>query len=241
VPIPPLAPEMPITGVCLAYDQPVPFWRFRLLLLAAAAGAALAGCNGTDSLFGGRSHAANGGDASFLRSMTRHETESLGITRLAGRRALRQELRGIARTMTSEQQKELQQLGSLAQGLGSHGVRPPATPPTQSAAMLDLDRVKDATSFDYEFMRTMIEQNQAAIAIAQDEARLGSDPEVKRLAAAIAWSRKKELERIRAWLRLWYGGDIQPGVPAPGPPGGGGGGGQTPGPGAPHPRPGVPL
>jgi uncharacterized protein (DUF305 family) len=94
--------------------------------------------------------------------------------------------------------------------------------------MLDLARVKDATSFDYEFMRTMIERNQAAIAIARNELSFGSDPEVKRLAAAVASSRKKELERLRAWLHLWYGGGIQPGAPplkppspAPGSPPGG--------------------
>jgi Domain of unknown function (DUF305) len=87
----------------------------------------------------------------------------------------------------------------------------------------------------------MIEQNQAAIAIANAEAREGSDPAVKRLAAAIAASRKRELARIHGWLRLWYG-DVQPGGGL-GPPGGGGG--QSPGPGSPSPSPGgaphVPL
>src|SRR5439155_10850436 len=137
---------------------------------------------------------------------------SLGITRLAQHRALRNELRGIAHTMTTEQQEDLRALGRLAQGLPSRSVRPPTRSP--SSATLDLARVRDAPSFDYEFMRTMIERNQAAIAIAHHEASFGSDAEVKRLAGAIASSRKKELERIRAWLHLWYGGEIQPGPPS---------------------------
>jgi uncharacterized protein (DUF305 family) len=226
----------------------VPFRRLRLLLLAAAAGLSLASCSGGSPLgaFGAGGHAPNAHDAAFVRSITEHEKATVRITQLAERRALRRELRGIARKMTAEQQDELSRLGSLAQPRGGGGratrappgaARPPAT------ALADLTRVKDAPSFDYEFMRTMIEQNQAAIAIAQNEARLGSDPEVKRLAAAIESSRKRELAQIRSWLHIWYGGDIQPGPPALTPPGGGGSSGHKPSPGPPPPdnRPRTPL
>jgi uncharacterized protein (DUF305 family) len=191
-----------------------------LLLLAAAAAASLTSCSSGDSPFaalGGARHAPNAADAAFLRSMTEHEEVTLGITRLSQHRALRKELRGIAHTMTTEQQEDLRALGRLAQGLPSRGVRPPTRSP--SSATLDLARVKDAASFDHEFMRTMIERNQAAIAIAHDEATFGSDADVKRLAGAIASSRKKELERLRTWLHRWYGGDIQPGPPSPNKPG----------------------
>ena len=222
----------------------MPFRRLSLLLLTAAAGLSLAGCDFGDSplgALGGHPHAPNAADATFLRSMTAHETASLGITQLARRRALRAELRGIARTMSDEQHDELNKLGSLAHVIGSRGARRPATSRAPSSALADLTRVKDAPSFDYEFMRTMIEQNQAAIAIADDEARLGNDPATKRLAAVIASSRKNELRQIRAWLRIWYGGEVQPSPPAPGPPGGGGGQKPSPGPSSPHHAPGVPL
>ncbi|MEA2438269.1 MAG: hypothetical protein QOF65_2825 [Thermoleophilaceae bacterium] len=215
-----------------AYDPTVPFWRLRLLLLAAAASASLASCNGGGSPLGAlgvERRAPNAADAAFLRSMTEHSKATLGITRLAQHRALRTELRRIARTMTTEQHANLRDLGSLAQGVAGRAARPPAKTRAPSSAMLDLARVKDATSFDHEFMRTMIEQNQAAIAIAHEEVRLGSDPDAKRLAAAIESSRKKELDRIRAWLHLWYG-EIQP--PS------GGGGDQKPNPG---PRSGSPV
>jgi uncharacterized protein (DUF305 family) len=210
----------------------VAFWRLRSLLVAAAAGASLAGCSSGSPLaaFGG-GHPTNATDAAFLRSMTEHEKGSLGITRLAKRRALRAELRGIARSMTTEQQDEFRRLAPLARGLGNGRGRPAPTkvrPP--SAALADLARVKDATSFDHEFMRTMIEQNQRAIAIAHNEVRFGSDPEVKHLAAVIESSRRDELEQIKEWLNLWYG-PIQPP---------GGGGGQSPSPGPPSGSPRVP-
>ena len=220
------------------------FWRLRSLLIVAVAALSLASCNSGDSplgVLGGGGHGTNSKDAAFLRAMTDHEQATLGITRLAERRALRAELRGIARTMTSEERQDLRALGSLARPLGKRTAPPPNTSRAPIAAMVDLARVKDATSFDYEFMRTMIDQNQAAIAIARDEERLGGNPAVKRLATEIRLARERELARIRAWLRLWYGGDIQPSPPSPGPPRGGGGQTPRPGPSPPQRRPGVPL
>lgn len=211
------------------------FRRHGLPALVAAAAASLASCNGGGSLLavGGERHTANSSDAAFLRSMTAQEKKALGITRLAQRRALRSELRAIARKMTTEQVDDLHAFSRLGQRFGSQGVGP--VRPGKAA----LTRVKDATSFDYEFMRTMIEQNQRAMAIANHEASYGSNPAVKRLAIAISAARRKELDRLRAWLRLWYG-DLQPSPPAPGPPRGGGGG-QKPRPGPPSPGSGSPL
>jgi uncharacterized protein (DUF305 family) len=218
--------------------------RLRLPLLAVAACASLAGCSAGDSSlgFGGDGgHARNSSDATFLRSMSEQEKATLGITRLAERRALRRELRGIARTMTSEQKKDLGKLGSLSHGVHSGRTAPTAVARSAVSAMVDLTRVKDAESFDYEFMRTMLEQNQAAIAICDAEVHHGSDPMVRAMAASIEAARKREMARIHSWLRLWYG-DVQPGGGL-GPPGGGGG--QSPGPGSPSPSPGgaphVPL
>jgi uncharacterized protein (DUF305 family) len=212
-----------------------------LLLLAAAASASLTSCNGGDSslaAMGAGRHAPNATDAIFVGSMTANARTSLGITRLAQQRALRSELRGIARTMTGEQQGNLDELDSLEQSLAGRGLRPPAARRRPSTALSDLAVVKDATSFDHEFMRTMIERNEEAIAMARHEVSFGSDPEAKRLAAAIVASRKKELEKLLMWLHLWYGGDVQPGPPRLKPPGGGGG--QKPGPPPPTPHK-VPL
>jgi uncharacterized protein (DUF305 family) len=187
-------------------------------------------------------HTPNATDRAFLRAMTEHEQKTLGIPRLAERRALRRELRGISRTMTAERQENLRKLGSLSRGTGTGSGPPPAAWRSPSSALRDLSRVKDATSFDHEFMRTMIEQNQRAMTIANREAALGSDPATKRLALAISSQRRKELDRLHAWLRLWYG-EIQPSPgPGPGPPGGGGGGTvPRPGPSAPHSGGSVPL
>src|SRR3954453_11922847 len=134
--VPPLARPHPGEG----YISPMA--RLRLFLLVAAAGASPASGSGGDSplaAFGGSVHQTNSTDAAFLRSMTEHEKASLGITRLAQRRALRAELRGMADNMTSEQLDELRQLGRLARGLGSGGPPPaPAAGRPASTALVDL-------------------------------------------------------------------------------------------------------
>jgi len=195
-----------------AYDPLVPFPRLGPALLVAAAVASLASCDdgGSPLALGGQRHAPNGADAAFVRSMSSHEKGALGITRLAQRRAHRLELRRIARTMTTEEDANVRELSRLGQGLVNTAAGPP------SSAAVNLARVKDATSFDYEFMRTMIEQNRIAITIARREVSAGGDPELKRLAGEIASSREKELEQLQAWLHLWYG-RIQP-APSPAPP-----------------------
>jgi uncharacterized protein (DUF305 family) len=226
------------TAGSAAYDPDVAL-RLRLPVVAAAAGACLTALPGCASPLAAENHPPNAEDAAFLRSMTQHEQGTLPIPRLAQHRALRAELRGIARTMTKERQANLRRLGALGPGAPRRTGARPASGRPPSSALADLSRVKDATSFDHEFMRTMIEQNQRAMAIANHEAAYGSDPEVKRLAIAISSARRKELDRLRAWLRLWYG-DLQPSPPAPGPPRGGGGG-RKPRPGPPSPGSGTPL
>ena len=179
--------------------------RLAVPLLVAAAAAILASCGGGGSplAVGGQKPASNPADAAFLRSMTAHEKGSIAITRLAQRRAGRVELRGIARKMTDGQADDLRAFGQLGGGFAPAGV----APPTSAAA--ELRRVRHATSFDYEFMRTMIGQNERAIAIAREELRSGSDPALKQRAGAIASARQEELEQLKAWLHLWYG-EIQP-------------------------------
>jgi uncharacterized protein (DUF305 family) len=203
----------------------VRFRRHGSLLLVAAAAAGLAGCSdgGSPLALGGEHHAHNSADAAFVRSMSAHEKGAAGITRLAQRRAHRVELRRIARTMTSEEGANVRELDRLGSGLAAGAARAPGS------AAANLERVRDATSFDYEFMRTMIEQNRIAIAIARREVRSGSDPDLGRLAGEIASSRQKELDQLYTWLHLWYG-TIQPGPGPPAPHGAPGG------PNAPPPR-----
>jgi hypothetical protein len=86
-------------------------------------------------------------------------------------------------------------------------------------------------SFDHEFMVSLILQHEYAMAAAAVERRRGGDERIKALADEIYDSSRKDLAKLRSWLRTWYGDDTLRGVPrgpAPAPTPGGGGGGAAP-------------
>ncbi|HEX8743470.1 MAG TPA: DUF305 domain-containing protein [Thermoleophilaceae bacterium] len=200
-----------------------------LALLAIAA----TGCGGGDGLSLG---AVGGGepnatDAAFVRAMVPHEDEAAAMAELGRDRALRRELRKIARAMASERRGDASELRELARGVDAD---PGAARMTRHP--VDLRELRDAVSFDHRFMELTIRHLEEAVAMAEEEQDRGGDRRLKRMAGAILESHTRDLEALRRWLRTWYGEGALPGD---------GGGGSAPEgePGEPHDdggRPGEP-
>ena len=189
--------------------------------------AALAGCaGGDDETFGGAwKDKPNATDAAFARAMVPHQRATGEIARIGSRKALREELRALAKETVARNGPELQRLTPLAAELRRRRVSPLGSgisepPPADPRAL------RAAVSIDHEFLRRMIQQHQYAIAASAAERARGGDSRLKVLAAAIHESSVRDLQKLKRWLRTWYGGDTQP-PPAPPP---GGGGGNSPGP-----------
>jgi uncharacterized protein (DUF305 family) len=87
---------------------------------------------------------------------------------------------------------------------------------------VDARRLRDAVSFDHEFMVQMIRAHEHAVAAAEVERDRGGDPNLKRLAGEVLEWRGKDLEQLRRWLHTWYGESDVPeeGPPDPSGPGG---------------------
>lgn len=194
----------------------------RPLPLAGLLIAVLCGCGGGDGdllgVTGGPGSKPNATDAAFVRAMTPHQQEAITMADLARQKALRRELRKIAKQIARDRRSEADQLASLARDTeeSAGDERVTRTP-------LDLRQLKDPVSFDHRFMELMIRNLEDAVASAEEEQDRGGDVRLKRFARELEESHTRDLEALRRWLRTWYGEGALPGE------GGGGGGSGDPG------------
>jgi uncharacterized protein (DUF305 family) len=208
----------------------MPF-RYRLLVPALLAAVSLAGCGGMGGGMFGREKSMNSTDAAFVRAMMAHERTVGSITQLGRRKAMRVELRGIARDRLARHGRNLGALRSFGADLRGRRVAPLGARTRRGPPRYDPRALREAVSFDHEFLVKMIEQEEYAMAAAAVERDRGGDWRVKALAREMHHSSEQNLIRLRHWLHTWYGGGTQPGLPPGPPPGGGGGSGGGAGPG----------
>jgi uncharacterized protein (DUF305 family) len=208
----------------------VPSW-CPLLVPTLLAAVLLGGCGGIAGGTFGATGSMNSTDTAFVRAMTAHERAVGSITELGRRRAMRVELRGIARDRLARHGRNLGALHSFDDGLRGRRVAPLGARTHRGPPRYDERALRQAVSFDHEFMVRMIEQEEYALAASAVERDRGGDWRVKALAQEIHHASEQDLIRLRHWLHTWYGGGTQPGVPPGPPPGGGGGSGGGAGPG----------
>ena len=190
----------------------------------------LAGCGGAGGGSLGDADEANATDAAFVRAMITHERSVGSLAQLGREKALRAELRGIATERLGRHGRSLRALGMFDQALRDRRVSPRGAHLHQGPPPFDARRLRRSVSLDHEFLVLMIQQHEYAMAAASVERDRGGDRRLKALAQDVYDSSRRDVERLRHWLRTWYGDDTQRGVP-PGPPPGGGGGGGAPAPG----------
>lgn len=185
-----------------------------------------AGCGGDGGALGvlaDPTDEPNATDAAFAQAMVPHQREGLAMARLARERAMRKELRRIARDMLAPRGREIRRLSALGAELAREGVRPARGAMSRHRA--DIRQLRAAVSFDLRFMELMIRHHEEAIAMAEEEQDRGGDGRLKHLAGEILATHERELEKLRRWLNTWYGEGVLPGEG-----GGGGGEGERPAP-----------
>ena len=204
--------------------------RGRLLVLLLAAAWVTGGCGASGNPFV-RAEPVSDTDAAFVRAMMVHE-RMVGSIAAAGRdKALRVELRGIAKETLARHARDESTLALFEGAVRGRRVAPLGTRTHSGPPRVDVRTLRRAVSFDHEFLVLMIQQHEYAMAAAAAERDRGSDRNVKVLAGSIYDSSRRDVERLRRWLRTWYGDDTQPGVPpgaapapSPSPPASGSGG-----------------
>ncbi|MEV4423364.1 DUF305 domain-containing protein [Patulibacter sp. NPDC049589] len=215
------------------------------LALTLAGALAVAGCGSSDSgdAGGGHDMGSTSGhatttttaakpadvDRAFVTQMIPHHqmaVEMAGDTRAGAEHA---EIRALGRAIVAGQTPEITAMRAIAKRLGvapaagtmDHGAMTAAAA-TLGLSMDDMGMSMDTTSlktarpFDRAFVDAMIPHHQGAIRMARAELARGGDAALQRIAAGIVAAQTREIRRMNAWRKAWYGRTSPAGgVPAP--------------------------
>ncbi len=147
-------------------------------------------------------------DAHFIEQMIPHHEDAIAMANIALTRAEHPEIRILAREIIKAQSDEIGQMKRwykawFGDGMG-HGMG--MMRGAMMGGMTDIATLKSAKPFDKEFIGQMIPHHQMAVMMAQMLARSTSRPEMKQLAENIISAQTKEINQMREWHRIWYGG-----------------------------------
>jgi uncharacterized protein (DUF305 family) len=198
-------------------------FRRRAPFAALTAAVVLAGCGGVGNPFSEGTQ-TNDTDAAFVRAMIAHERTVGSIAELGSQKALRVELRGIARDTLARHRRTRPDLELFESALRGRPVSLLGSYIRKQPPRFDAHGLRNAVSFDHEFLVRMIEQQEYAVTTAAAERDRGSDPRLRAFAASMYKSSRQDLIKLKHWLNTWYGPTQPPASPG-GPPGGSGGGG----------------
>lgn len=172
-------------------------------------------------------------DKAFVSQMIPHHEMAVEMAGYAPAEGERPEIRELGKAIIAGQAPEITKLKAIAKRLG---VTPAEMPMdgesmdhgsmTEAAETLGLSMddmgmsmtmgaLKGAKPFDRTFIDEMIPHHQGAIRMARAEIAKGSDPELKKVAAAIVAAQEKEIKQMNSWREAWYGSPSPAGgVPA---------------------------
>ncbi len=191
-----------------------------VLIGAVAVGGGLALAGGDDGSVGGRgpfmgmSDPRAPYDLRFIDEMTMHHRGAVMSARMMIGDSRRPELRGLARRITADQERQIEQMAAWrsqwyptaeARAMGMHG---------GMGEMGGMERMPGDAS-DRMFLRMMIPHHALAVDMGKDAVSNASHPELKRLAQEIIDGQTREIAEMEGYLERWYGEDSTRGAAEP--------------------------
>ena len=181
-------------------------------LVAVTTGLLLSGCGGSTSDAGhdgmtmaptsvaASTAAFNDADVTFAQSMIPHHQQAVQMAALADGRAAGAEVKSLAGKIKAAQQPEIDTMNGWLTAWGR-----PAAMSGMSMTMpgmmsdADMDKLMNANgaAFDKQFLTMMISHHEGAIAMAQQEAAQGTNPDAVALAKKIITDQRAEITQMR--------------------------------------------
>ena len=141
----------------------------------------------------------------FLDTFSKHHQDAIEMSRMAVRKAQHRELRGMAKKMITDQQKDVAKMRSWR---NRWYTRHPKAVNMEMPGMsrdMDMSKLKAASghAFDLAFIDMMTAHHQSGIEMAQDALAKSEHAEVKTLAQKNINMQQKESEQMNQWKTAW--------------------------------------
>lgn len=145
-------------------------------------------------------------DERFIDMMAAHHQAAIEMAKVAQRDGEHQEIRGLVESQISTQQREIEELSSIKEGLsGTSEVAGRMNPLALTAfATLTPDELASQRPFDRAFIDSNIPHHASAIEMASVALSQSEHDEVRRLARNIVDAQSREVGQMIGWRQAWY-------------------------------------
>ena len=165
--------------------------------------------------------AANDTDRAFVREMAPHHQMAIQMAAMAKTDGGHRQIRVLAAQIIKAQTSEIRTLRSIAKSLSVTPEKMPENGTMSDTMMRDFDtlgvsaessgmsmdmhELHHAKPFDKAFIDMMIPHHAGAIRMARAERAKGTDSRLRKIASAIIRDQAKEIRRMNAWRKAWFG------------------------------------
>lgn len=150
-------------------------------------------------------------DRMFIEQMVPHHQDAIDMAELALERAEHREIRELAESIRGSQSAENDQMrswyrewfGTSVPDLGDQGGMMGG--PMMGGGS-DLERLRNASDFDKEFIEQMVPHHRMGIMMARMAQSSTATDEIRRLAGSIIDAQSREIREMQGWYQEWYDG-----------------------------------
>ncbi len=149
----------------------------------------------------------NEADRAFIEMMIPHHQSAIEMAQLADGRAKNPEIQALTVNVIRDQEREIAQMrewykdwyGKEVPQTDGHGSGGHNSMQGMSDSMMagDLEKLRNASNFDLEFVQQMIPHHEGAVKMAQNILLKAKHEEIKDLANMIIASQSKEIQEMR--------------------------------------------
>jgi uncharacterized protein (DUF305 family) len=144
----------------------------------------------------------------FIDTMIVHHQGAIDMAQLVATRAQHEELRQLAKSIISDQQREIAEMKAWRSNW--FGANPQAINmdlPGMHEGMSGMDLAKldslKGNDFDLEFIRQMVPHHEGAVMMAKELLAMDAHAELKTLAQSIVQSQTAEVAQMKTWQKEW--------------------------------------